>query len=283
MPTGRATIPTFVVEARYLDGRAATVPDQGDRVRVDLGNVRAGIGLPGTLTQDQTPASVKIDSIESSMTMDGKAVPNAGSIEVSGTDLSLAFPDMDGRVVWSVDLTYRDECFVYRAIASAAATLGSKATVAACSTGDDGILEYVAALTAAPVSVSGRQAVLAVDGIEPRWSSGGYSTDGPPLAGWDRDAKPIQAVAGERLPVVSGNRDLTFADGFVETYLRADVVKDDVNAEPQTGVNVAPGADRILEIRAPDVAGRYVLLLHLDWSAACATGGAFAIVAVDVS
>ena len=283
MPTGHVTIPTFVVQAHYFDGRAATVPDQGDPVVLDLGNVRAGIDLPGTLTQDQEPARVSIDSMESALAIDGKAVPNAGPIEIAGTDLSLAFPDLDGQVNWRLDLTYRDECFVYRAFASATATLGSRATVAACPTGDDGILPYVAALTEEPILVGDTNVTLAVEGADPRWSPGGYSSDGPPLAGWDRNVAPLTTLRGSGLMVVTGNQDLVLDDAYVETFLRADVVRDDVNAERILDAHVQPEAAGRLVIRAPSTSGRYVLLLHLDWSAACATGGAFAIVAVDVS
>jgi hypothetical protein len=203
-------------------------------------------------------------------------------ISLVGSSIALVLPDIDATVTFGIDLTYRDDCFVYEAAARGTALLGSSATVAACPVGD-AFLSYVIGLAQAPISVAGSAAKFEINSFEPRWSIGASATDGPPLAEWDGAAPPIMTHPEARLKVVGGNPAVTIDGVSVEIYQRADVLRDGVDAAPISDGHVTASADGRLEINAPTAPGRYVVLLFWAWSAACATGGALSAVAVDVT
>src|SRR5438105_4966422 len=117
------------------------------------------------------------------MRLAGESVPRPLQISIVGDELGLTLPDVDADVTIDLVLRYRDDCFAYSAVAHGAGTLGSRATVGACPTGDDGILPYVSALTSKPVLIAGKALELLVNEADPRWMVGGYSSDGPPLDG----------------------------------------------------------------------------------------------------
>ncbi|HEY4228115.1 MAG TPA: hypothetical protein VGM49_07235 [Candidatus Limnocylindrales bacterium] len=283
VPTGALTIATQVSEVRYLDGRVAAQPDPGEPYIEDLGNIRAGIAMSGTFADpDGQRVGIKAATIDGQMRLAGESTSRPLQISVVGDALRLTLPDIDADVTIDLVLSYQDDCFAYTAAAHGTATLGSRATLAACPASDDGILSYVSALTSKAVLVSGKKLELVVDGAEPRWIVGGYASDGPPLTGWDPEAPAIDAAAGHPIAVRSGNPDLTLIDVFVETYRRSDVLKDDVDAEPISQADGSHEADGTLAIKAPAEAGRYVDLLNLAWSGSCAIGGAFVIAPIDV-
>jgi hypothetical protein len=282
MPNGRGQIFTQIVAERALDGRAVAVPQLGVPGVEDFGHVQGGIELPGTVNQDQALSQVQGLSITGVLTIAGGSASVALPIRLVGSAVVLTFPDIDATVTFGLELTYRDDCFAYEAAARVAARLGSIATVAACPIGD-GFVPYVVELAKSPISVGGARTKLEITGYAPRWSLGASSTDGPPLAEWDRAIPPIAADRGARLDIVNRNRDLTIDEVTVEIYRRADVMRDYVNAEPIADAAVVALADGRLDIRAPLEPGRYVVALFSSWTAACATGGALSVVAVDVT
>jgi hypothetical protein len=220
-------------------------------------------------------------SISGVLAIAGQAAPVPLQVSLVGSTIALAFPDIDATVRFGLDLYYRDDCFSYEAAARGAALLGSSRTVAACPLAD-AFVPYIASLATSPITVGGAATKLAINGFEPRWSSGASATDGPPLAEWDRTAPPIAAGPGARMDIVNGNRDLTITSVSVAIFRRADVVRDAVNAQAIGEAQAAALADGRLDIQAPTKQGRYVVALFFSWSAACATGGALSVVAVDV-
>jgi hypothetical protein len=280
-PNGYRTLFTQEVAARSGSGRAIAVPNALPPGVQDFGELEGGINLPGVVTQDQDPIQVRDVSVSGVFTVAGQPAPLPLQISLAGSSIALAFPDIDATVTFGVDLYYRDNCFVYEAAARGTALLGSGATVAKCPVGD-ALLPYVVSLAKGPISVSGTPTRFEINSYQPRWSIGSSSTDGPPLVGWDRAAAPITTDRDARLRIVSGNEELTIDSVSVAIYRRADVLRDQVNAEPISDFHVPATADGRLEIHPPTAPGRYVVLLSWAWSAACATGGAFSILAMNV-